>query len=162
MDNVLKAAINVAQTIKYYGDTPDHFPAQNKIEGQCGDYAILFALTTGASLVIQNQTSDFVNYILPDGIYKIKERFLPEESFLALNLQYSGFYSWNGVMFHFHPVLGAYTIELVEEKKVVSHFGVDMTSSSPIQTHVWNELNGVVIDCCWATVFDMPFIGEDR
>ena len=64
---VERIAIEVAKSIKYYDNLPNHFIGENEIEGQCGDYAVLFALKTGANLVIQQNESVGVK----NGIYRL-------------------------------------------------------------------------------------------
>jgi hypothetical protein len=157
-------AKKVARSIKYYDNLPNYYTGKNEFEGNCGDYAILFALKTGANLVIQNQEQQ---YNIPNGIYKITGRVSKElEDEIKFRISKFSKSGWIGPWWYnktwplslYHPIIGIYSVELIEEKTVKEHFGIDMTYSAP---HVWNELNGIIIDISSADILDTPFIGID-
>jgi archaellum component FlaF (FlaF/FlaG flagellin family) len=161
-------AIMVAKSIKYYDNLPNNYIGEDEIEGQCGDYAVIFALKTGANIVIQqNETVGVKN-----GIYRlvhISEDFQNAvQNILVENFgenYRSGFYGpwiWNGIDYYrliCHPQIGIFHLELIEEKTIITHFGINMQQNGP---HVWNELNGIIIDVCWADVHNMMFFGLDK
>ena len=161
-------AIMVAKSIKYYDNLPNHYIGEGEIEGQCGDYAVIFALKTGANIVIQQ--NEIVG--VKNGIYKlvhISEDFQNAvQNILVENFgenYRSGFYGpwiWNGIDYYrlvCHPQIGIIYLELIEEKTIITHFGINMQQNGP---HVWNELNGIMIDVCWADVHNMMFFGFDE
>jgi len=168
LKEIEKIAIEVAKSIKYYDNLPNHFIGENEIEGQCGDYAVLFALRTGANLVIQQNESVGVK----NGIYRLVQ--IPEDFQNAVQnilIEHfgenyrSGFFgpwSWDGIDYHrliCHPQIGVFYIDLIEEKTIETHFGINMEENGP---HVWNELNGLIIDITWADVWNMPFFETDK
>ena len=161
-------AIMVAGSIKYYENLPNYYIGEIEIEGQCGDYAVMLALKTGANLVIQqNETVGIKN-----GIYRlvqISEDFQNAvQNILIENLGQnyrSGFYGpwvWDEIDYYrliCHPQIGIFYLELIDEKTIRTHFGINMQQNGP---HVWNELNGIIIDACWADVHNMQFFGLDK
>ena len=157
-------AKKVARSIKYYDNKPNYYTGKNEIEGYCSDYAVLFALKTGANLVVQNQEKQ---YNIPNGIYRITGKVSKElEDEIKFRLSKYSRAGWVGPWWTnktwplslYHPILGIYSVELIEEKTVKTHFGSDMTYAKP---HVWNELNGIIYDISSADILDTPFIGID-
>jgi len=131
----------VARSIKFYDNQPNYYKGQNEFEGNCGDYAVLFALKTGANLIVQNQRKE-----VPNGIYKLVDNVsIDIKNEIKRRLVYnhrSGLIGpWDSIYFPiilYHPKLGFYSLELIERKTVKTHFGYNMINSDP---HVWNELN---------------------
>ena len=162
------AAVKVASSIRYYDNMPNYYVGENEIEGQCGDYAVLFALETGANIIVQQNGSVGVK----NGIYRLKripqglEEAVQNQLKSALGVNYrSGFfgpYTWDRVNYNrliCHPQIGIFYLELIREYTVITHFGINMQQNG---AHVWNELNGIIIDACWADVHNMPFFGIDN
>ncbi|MBL7669684.1 MAG: hypothetical protein JNM39_04300 [Bdellovibrionaceae bacterium] len=61
----------------------------------------------------------------------------------------SGFLRWNGQLYLYHHVLGAYPIFLERAWAPKLHFGVDMLDKN--QVHVWASIGNVSVD---PTYFD--------
>ena len=103
---------------------------------------------------------------MPNGIYKlvdnisidikneIKRRLVPNHRSGLIGPWDSSYFP----IIIYHPKIGFYSLELIERKTVKTHFGYNMINSSQ---HVWNELNGVIIDVCYADTVNTPFIGID-
>ena len=158
--NILKIAEEVAMQIKYYDSKDNYYKGSDEFEGYCADYAVLFALKTGANLVVQNQTRKEV----PNGIYKLVDNIpvdmINEIKGRLVNNHRSGLIGpWDDARYPiilYHPRIGFYSIELIERKTVKTHFGYIMK-----EKHIWNELNGVIFDICWADAGNEPFTGID-
>jgi hypothetical protein len=161
-------AIKVAKSIKYYDNKPNYYIGDNEFEGQCGDYAVLFAIETGANIIVQQNESVGVK----NGTYKLSR--IPDTFENAIQNQLknsrgenyrSGFFGpwvWAGINYPFlicHPQIGVFALELTREHTVITHFGINMIQNGP---HVWNELNGQIIDVCWADVHNTSFFGVDK
>jgi len=136
--------VEVASTIRYYEHIEPNrtnlYTSPDEYQGQCGDYALLFALKTGARIIVANQPVDW----LSDGVYEVvrKDPALsditqlfkdgPKDSDGRVE---SGFYAYLGKVGLFHPMIGAYVISKVD--------GFTPRYSGQ---HVWNILDGVEID----------------
>ena len=164
-DNIDITQINliaeeVARSIKYYDNQQNYYKGENEFEGYCADYAVLFALKTGANLVVQNQRKE-----IPDGVYRLVDNVSIDikneiKRRLVTNHRSGLIGPWDDARFPiiiYHPVTGFYSIELIKRKTIKTHFGFNMNGTK----HVWNELNGVIIDVCYADTSNTPFIGID-
>lgn len=150
--------IEVAESIKYYEhinpDIRNLYSSEDEFQGDCGDYALLFALKTGALMIIANQQGNGDGIIVfEDGIYKIVARD-PKSSTMekymrdnGQNIDTDG--RVQSAPYHFsnpdrrgifHPEIGSYVLEKVS----------DYTPKTS-KMHCWNILNGVEID---PTLFD--------
>jgi hypothetical protein len=141
--------VEVAREIKY-PTPPNYFSSKGEIEGTCGDYALLFALKTGAYIVFNKSIME-KNGIQP-GHYKIIRQIPWEENpFL-----HSHFSKYNnkmiGVTHEGKTYMGSlrwglYEVSLVKPVNVHYHFGKDVYNSKI--SHAWNVLNDRVIDVSW-------------
>ena len=116
----------MARSIKYYDNQSNYYKGVNEFEGYCADYAVLFALKTGANLVVQNQRKE-----VPNGIYKlvdnvsidikneIKRRLVPNHRSGLIGPWDSSYFP----IIIYHPIIGFYSLELIERKTVKTHFG---------------------------------------
>ena len=155
-------AEKIARSIKYYDNLPNLYIGKNEIEGYCSDYAIQFALKTGANLIVQNQDKKLN---IPNGVYKLTNN-IPRKIKNEIKSFYKNSRSgWIGPWLNktwplslFHPILGIYSIELIEERTIITHFD---TPAIGAERHVWNELNGVAYDICTADMWRISFTGID-
>jgi hypothetical protein len=135
--------IEVAYMVKFYSDLnptlQNKYVGENEVEGQCGDYALLMALKFGCDLVIQNQTVDY----LPNGIYRLVGEYLPDNQLrnVVHNHGRSGYWSHRGKIGTYHPILGFYELRLIQSGRFPTALGNFIDSK-----HVWNRLNGVMLD----------------
>ena len=132
--------------------------------GQCGDYAVRFVLKYNeyagknvARIVVANNP-------IPSGTYRIGEKTdVAKLGFHGFDSGTSGFLSWNGQLYLYHPVLGAYQIFLEREWTPKSHFGINMLDKK--QVHVWASVGDVSVDPTyfdsWPDQFRSP-LGSDE
>jgi len=61
---VEEVIIEVASAIRYYEHLDptkkNLYTSENEFQGQCGDYALLFALKTGAQIIVTNQDNKII------------------------------------------------------------------------------------------------------
>jgi hypothetical protein len=125
-------------------------PMESEHSGQCGDYAVMFILkyneyagTNVARLVTTNNP-------IPSGTYRLGEKTdVAKLGFHGFSSGASGFLSWNGQLYIYHPVLGAYPIFLEKLWIPKLHFGVNMLDKK--QVHTWASIGAVSVD---PTYFD--------
>jgi len=143
LDEAIEIAKEVAGMVDYYDHINSYarnlFIGENEFQGQCGDYALLFALKTGADLIAVNQ-----NGAVNNGIYRIvREEKIPSLIEWANknlpkdvngNIQ-SCFLRNNDGIWYYHPKIGMYRIRFVK--------GYTPRISN---THVWNLLGDTEID----------------
>lgn len=126
-------------------------PMDSEHLGQCGDYAVMFILKYNefagkniARLVVANNP-------IPNGTYRLGEKTdVSKLGFPGFPDRTSGFLDWDGQLYIYHPVLGAYPIFLEREWTPKTHFGVDMLNKN--QIHVWASIENVSVD---PTYFDL-------
>jgi hypothetical protein len=118
-------------------------PYQSNLD--CGFEAIRVFEEFGGDLVIAQQIGiDFV----PDGIYAIKRAVIPTDMFDILNgILQKGWYIWGGTIYLSYPQYGFYEVSLKRQVDIETHRGVNMRQNG---AHVWNIIDGVVIDISWA------------
>jgi len=143
--------INIAYMLKYYEvfhgtvtNVKNVYVGPNEIEGQCSDYALMMAIEYNAEIVLNNQVSD--NFFLPDGVYRLVGEYKNQQYLDYLNtFTYSGLWidDNNDVerIGMYHPEIGVWEIELIESEKQRT-----ITGSYTDDMHVWNRLNGIMLD----------------
>jgi hypothetical protein len=139
-------------------------PMDSEYLGQCGDYAVMFILKyneyTGKNIARLVTT----NNPIPNGTYRLGEKTdVSELGFPGFPGGVSGFLNWNGQLYIYHPVLGAYPIFLEKAWTPKVHFGVDMLDKN--QIHVWASVEDVSVDPTyfdlWPDKFPSP-LGSDE
>jgi len=145
LSEAIKYIDEVARMVRYYDDlfpdVPNLFKGPNEIQGQCIDYAFLFALKTGASIIITNPnpSSEFKS-----GIYKVTGK--SNDSSIINDIE-----KWNsrdingdirscveyrnGTSYFYNPKIGLYKL-----KKVGDY------ASRINSYHAWNLLGTTEID----------------
>lgn len=154
-----KIAIEVADWFEYTTG-----PMKNERLGQCGDYAVKFILDYNkfagkdvARLVVANNPVD-------SGTYRIGKKVdVKALGFNGFSSGSSGFLSWNGQLYLYHPVLGAYEIFLEKAWTPTKHFGVNMLDKR--QVHVWASVGNLSVDPTYYDIFKKNFpspLGKDE
>ena len=120
-------------------------PMTSEHSGQCGDYAVMFILKynqyAGANVARLVTT----NNPIPSGTYRLGEKTdVAILGFHGFSSGSSGFLKWNGQLYLYHPVLGAYPIYLEKAWTPKIHFGVNMLDVR--QVHTWASLGEVSVD----------------
>lgn len=133
-------------------------------EGQCGDYALRFALKFNAYKNQNVARLVVANNPIPSGTYIIGDLVdVAELGFKGFSSGTSGFLVWRGEFYLYHPVIGAYQIFLEREWTPKKHFGVDMSDKR--QVHVWASIGDLSVDPTyydlWPEYFPSP-IGRDE
>jgi hypothetical protein len=106
----------------------------------CGFEALnVFEKFGGNIVVAQNP--------IPDGIYSVKKVVVPKDLAEATGPNWYGFCIWNNVLYLYYTGFGCYEINLVKRTDITHHRGIIMEQNGP---HVWNIINGIVIDISWA------------
>lgn len=138
-------------------------PMASEHLGQCGDYAVMFILKYNqysgknvARLVTTNNP-------VPSGTYRLGEKTdLAKLGFHGFR-PVSGYLPWNGQLYIYHPVLGAYPIFLEKAWTPKIHFGVNMLDKR--QVHTWASIGDVSVDptyfASWPNKFPSP-LGSDE
>jgi hypothetical protein len=153
----------VAGIFRYYEEIqilPNIIVGSLEVGGQCGDYALAFVNLWNekypgqALLVIQQQGLE----PFPDGLYEVIGK---DNRNLPIDWTVSGLYIWDGIGGIYHPELGNYTIRLVKELYIKSHFGIrNWGKNGP---HVWVMVGNISVDPTYADVFpNLPVIGRDE
>lgn len=120
-------------------------------EGQCIDYAVMFILKYNSSVGANIGRLVTTNNPVPSGTYRLGKRTdVHQLGFNGFPSGSSGFLRWNGQLYVYHPVLGAYPIFLERQWTPQFHFGVNMTDKK--QTHAWASVGKVSVD---PTYFDL-------
>jgi hypothetical protein len=159
----LKKADEIArETAAWFEYTTGSINSQHL--GQCSDYAVMFILKYNeyagknvARLVITNNP-------IPNGTYRIGEKTdVSKLGFTGFPGRVSGLLDWDGQLYVYHPILGAYPIYLEKAWTPKIHFGVDMLDKN--QIHVWASIDDVSVDPTyfdvWPDQFKSP-IGSDE
>ncbi len=132
--------------------------------GQCGDYALAFVLKFNefvgknvARLVVANNP-------IESGYYRVGEKVnVKDQGFDGFPSAGSGFLRWNGKIYLYHPIHGAYKIFLEKAWTPRKHFDVNMLDKS--QVHVWASIGNISVDPTyydsWPEVYSSP-LGVDE
>lgn len=159
--DVKKAKEIAVETAKWFSYNAE--AQKSEREGQCGDYALRFILKFNeyvgknvARLVVANNP-------IPSGTYIVGEKVdVKAQGFNGFASGGSGFLSWDGVLYVYHPINGAYTITLEKEWIPKKHFGVDMLDKR--QVHTWASIGDISVDPTyydtWPKDFPSP-LGKD-
>lgn len=139
-------------------------PMDSEHLGQCGDYAVMFILKynqyAGANVARLVTT----NNPIPSGTYRLGEKTnVAKLGFYGFSSGASGFLRWNGQLYLYHPVLGAYPIYLEIPWTPKLHFGVNMLDAKKV--HTWAAIGSVSVDPTyfaeWPNRFTSP-LGADE
>jgi hypothetical protein len=135
----------VAGMVDYYDhmspNAKNLVKGENEIQGQCGDYALLFALKTGAYLIVANNNS------IENGIYEVVGKanypelikHLEEVRPKDINGDPESCFCWNNDgKYLWHPKIGLYRITKI-------HNYIPKIK----ETHVWNLIGTTEIDVTW-------------
>ncbi len=159
----IKKASDIAiDTAKWFDYTIGEMKTERK--GQCGDYALRFVLKYNeyvgknvARLVVANNP-------IESGTYRIGEKTdVKSLGFNGFKSGGSGFLIWDGKLYLYHPVIGAYPIYLEKAWTPKKHFGVNMLDKK--QVHVWASIGDISVDPTyydeWPDTFKTP-LGKDE
>ena len=132
--------------------------------GQCGDYAVMFILKYNEYAGINVARLVTTNNPIPSGTYRLGEKTdVAKLGFHGFPSGASGFLKWNGQLYIYHPVLGAYPIFLEKSWTPKIHFGVNMLDKR--QVHTWASIGNVSVDptyfASWPDKFPSP-LGSDE
>jgi hypothetical protein len=132
--------------------------------GQCGDYAVMFILKYNEYAGKNIARLVTTNNPIPSGTYRLGDKTdVDKLGFHGFASGSSGFLNWNGQLYFYHPVLGAYPIFLEKLWTPKLHFGVDVLNKE--QVHVWASIGGMSIDptyfALWPDKFPSP-LGLDE
>lgn len=132
--------------------------------GQCGDYAIRFILKYNEAVGMNVARLVTTNNPIPSGTYRVgKKTDVAKLGFHGFSSGSSGFLNWNGQLYLYHPVFGAYPIFLEKLWTPRLHFGVDMLDKK--QVHTWASVGDVSVDPTyfdlWPNKFPSP-LGSDQ
>jgi hypothetical protein len=136
----------------------------NEHLGQCGDYAIRFILKFNEYAKKNVARLVTTNNSIASGTYRIGEKTnVAKLGFHGFKSGGSGFLSWDGKLYLYHPVLGAYPIFLEKQWTPKIHFGVNMLEKK--QIHTWASIGDVSVDptyfASWPKKFPSP-LGHDE
>jgi len=136
----------------------DELPPYSKFQ-DCGYEALSVYQQFGGSFVVaqQQKVFDFTADVV-DGIYGIKgsasssvsrgiKRALGKEEGCPPH----DIYCWHGNFYIYYKGLGCYKFVLEKELEIEEHAGINMKRNGP---HVWNIINGVVVDVSWARLWE--------
>jgi len=172
---IIRIAKISAEHFSYYKskepNAGNFYIGESEVEGQCSDYALLFAILWNdkypenpAEIVVVNQELN-----ISSGSYKIVKK-ITDEELIKLGIKYfdhtksqwllppekkDGEY-W---LVLFHPKIGFYRLKKSINYEIEKHFGIDMMNYK--RPHVWAKIGDIAIDPCWADTNNTPFIGED-
>jgi hypothetical protein len=158
-EQIKTSAIETANWFTYTTDRMDE-----KHLGQCGDYAIMFILKYNKAVGKNVARLVVANNPVTSGTYKVGKKVdVAKLGFNGFPSGSSGFLSWAGKLYLYHPTLGAYQIFLEKAWIPKLHFGVDMLDKR--QVHVWASVAGVSVDPTyydlWPKRFPSP-LGVDE
>ena len=132
--------------------------------GQCGDYAVRFILKYNEYAGKNVARLVTTNNPIPSGTYKVGEKTdIAKLGFKGFPTGSSGFLSWKGQLYVYHPVLGAYPIFLEKPWVPKIHFGVDMLNKQ--QVHTWASIGDVSVDPTYLDLYPEKFpspLGSDQ
>jgi len=111
---------------------PQYFP-----ENFPGFEALIVFERFGGDLIIAQQ------WLIDDGIYSIRRTMAPINVRYILGPHFHGFFLLYGIWYIYHPGFGCYELSLLRRLDIIEHRGINMEEHGP---HVWNIIDGVVID----------------
>ena len=118
--------------------------------GQCADYAVRFIIKYNEYAGKNVARMVVTNNPIPNGTYRLGNKTdVAKAGFHGFNSGKSGFLSWDGQLYIYHPVIGAYPIFLERAWTPQKHFGVNMLNKE--QVHVWATIGETSVD---PTYFD--------
>ena len=108
----------------------------------CGFEALSVFERFGGDLVVAQQG------FTPDGIYTVRKTDAPR-SWLndPRSNNWHGFLKWNNILYIYYHGFGCFEVINIKPINIIEHRGVNMAQNGP---HVWNIINGIVIDISWA------------
>ncbi len=132
--------------------------------GQCGDYAVMSILKFNKYVGKNVARLVTTNNPIPSGTYRLGEKTdVARLGFYGFSTGSSGFLSWHGQLYIYHPVLGAYPIFLERSWVPKRHFGVNMLDKK--QVHTWASVGDTSVDptyfALWPNKFPSP-LGSDE
>jgi hypothetical protein len=127
-------------------------------ERDCGFEALSVFEKFGGDIVIAQQG------FIDDGIYSVNKTIVPADLAELVGPSAHGIFSWKGVWYIYYAGFGCYELSPVRKLKIIEHRGINMKQNGP---HVWNIINGVVIDISWSrqnmeTFLDTVITQKDR
>ena len=133
-------------------------------DGQCGDYAALFILKYNQFAEANVARLVTTNNPIASGTYRLGQKTdVDKLGFHGFKNGSSGFLSWQGQLYIYHPILGAYPLFLMREWTPKFHFGVNMLDIR--QVHTWASVGDVSVDPTyfdlWPDEFPSP-LGTDQ
>jgi hypothetical protein len=119
--------------------------------GQCGDYVVMFIIKYNEYAGKNIARLVTTNNPIPSGTYRLGEKTdVAKLGFNGFPSGSSGFLNWNGQLYIYHPILGAYPIYLEKSWIPKLHFGINMLDKN--QVHTWAAIGNVSVD---PTYFDL-------
>ena len=110
-------------------------------ERDCGFEALSVFEKFGGDIVIAQQG------FIEDGIYSVKKSKTPADLAELLGRNAHGIFLWHGIWYIYYAGFGCYKLSLIKQAEIIEHRGINMKQNGP---HVWNIINGTVIDISWA------------
>jgi hypothetical protein len=110
-------------------------------ERDCGFEALSVFEKFGGDIVIAQQG------FIRDGIYSVNKTKVPTDLAELVGPDAHGIFSWQGILYLYYAGFGCYELSLVRQLEIIEHRGIDMKQNGP---HVWNIINGIIIDISWA------------
>jgi hypothetical protein len=111
-------------------------------EKDCGFEALSVFEAFGGDLVFAQQGDEVY-----DGIYSVEKTIVPQDLAEEVGSKAHGIYIWKDKMYIYFAGFGCYELSLQRRLIITEHRGVNMKKNG---AHVWNIINGVVIDISWA------------
>lgn len=147
--DIQKADVIARESAQWFNYTTGKMESEHS--GQCGDYAVRFILKYNEYVGKNVARLVATNNPVPNGTYRLGEKTdVAKLGFNGFNSGSSGFLSWNGQLYIYHPILGAYPIFLEKAWTPKLHFGVNMLDKK--QVHVWASIGDISVD---PTYFDV-------
>ncbi|MDR2028493.1 MAG: hypothetical protein LBP93_03015, partial [Treponema sp.] len=109
-------------------------------ERDCGFEALSVFEKFGGDIVIAQQG------FIEDGIYSVNKTTVPADLAELVGLDAHGIFSWQGILYLYYAGFGCYELSLLRQLEIIEHRGINMEQNGP---HVWNIINGEVIDISW-------------
>jgi hypothetical protein len=132
-----KTGVPTPQELKAIAESlPPYSP-----ERDCGFEALSVFEKFGGDILIAQQG------FIEDGIYSVKKTIVPADLADLAGPNAHGIFSWWKVWYIYYAGFGCYELSQVRKLEVIEHRGINMEQNGP---HVWNIINGVVIDISWA------------
>jgi hypothetical protein len=132
-----KTGVPTPQELKKLAESLPAYSA----ERDCGFEALSVFERFGGEIVIAQQG------FIDDGIYSVNKTAVPSDLDELHGTNAHGIFSWKGIRYVYYAGFGCYELTLVKKLVITEHRDINMEQNGP---HVWNILNGVVIDISWA------------